>query len=56
MPLEHSVEEILQKLDWNASLKQQQEGLALAEKQEDWWWFMQPCSPKYGKNVGITVL
>ena len=51
MPLEHSIEEILEKLDWNASLIQQEEGFALAEKQKDLWWFIQPNFPKYGKNV-----
>lgn len=51
MPLEYQVEEILQKLDWNAPVEQQQEGIALAKNQKDLWWFVQPCSPKYNKNV-----
>ena len=47
----NNIEYIMDLIDWNNSIDNQVKGIQLAQSIGDISVFLQPCSPKYNKNV-----
>lgn len=46
-----NINDIMKKIDWNSSQEEKTKGIELAKKVQDLSYFLQPCTPKYNKNV-----
>lgn len=47
----NDIDNIMKKLDWNASEKDKKTGIELAKQVKNIEYFIQPCDTKYNKNV-----
>lgn len=47
----NDIDNIMNKLDWNASEKDKKTGIELAKQVKNIEYFIQPCDAKYNKNV-----
>lgn len=47
----YKIEHIMEKIDWNAPINDNNEGIKMAKSIKDLWYFIQPCNQKQNKNV-----